>query len=211
MDANLSIYFTPKSNRSRNAKKRMSMPIVVMRMKAICVHFSGDGGVHRHDTRDLDGYNRHHRRHHEFLHQVHDILRYDRCRAHDGCDVLLRDGRDAVLHDGRDTLLRDGRDALLRDGRDVLHLHGSQEHVEEEHGEGLGEVSWRGRSDLYEYLIGATVPVHGGGVPLCDHLDHHVDGVLRHDRVHGVHDSHEHKETDDDESFSGQNLSVEKS
>ena len=165
------------------------------------VPFNGDGGVHRHDTRDLDGYNRHHRRHHELLHQVHDVPRYDRCRAHDARDVLLPDGRDALLHDGRD--------ALLRDGHVVLHLHGSQEHVEEEDGEGLGEVSWRGRSDLYEYLIGATVPVHGGGVPLCDHLDHHVDGVLRQD--HGVHDSHEHKETDDDESFSEQNLSMEKS
>ncbi|KAJ9678872.1 hypothetical protein PVL29_020922 [Vitis rotundifolia] len=95
----------------------MSMAIVVMRMKAICVPFSGYGGVHRHDPRDLDGCNRHHRRHHELLHQVHDVPRYDRCRAHDG------------------------RDALLRDGHDVLHLHGSQEHVEEEHGEGLGEVS----------------------------------------------------------------------
>ena len=166
------------------------MAIVVMRMKVICVPFNGDGGVHRHDTRDLDGYNRHHRRHHEFLHQVHDILRYDRCRAHDGRDVLLPDGRGALLHDGRD--------ALLRDGHDVLHLHGSQEHVEEEHGEGLGEVSWRGRS----------VPVHGGGVPLGDHLDHHVDAVRQ---DHGVHDNHEHKETDDDESFSGQNLSMEKS
>ncbi|KAJ9678870.1 hypothetical protein PVL29_020920 [Vitis rotundifolia] len=108
----------------------MSMAIVVMRMKAICVPFSGDGGVHRHDPRDLDGCNR---RHHELLHQVHDVPRYDRCRAHDGRDVLLHDGRDALLHDGRD--------ALLRDGHDVLHLHGSQEHVEEEHGEGLGEVS----------------------------------------------------------------------
>ena len=128
------------------------------------------------------------------LHQVHDVPHYDRCRAHDARDVLLPDGRDALLHDGRD--------ALLRDGHDVLHLHGSQEHVEEEDGEGLGEVSWRGRS----------VPVHGGGVPLCDHQDHHVGGVLRHDHaVHGVHDSHEHKETDDDESFSGQNLSMEKS
>ena len=78
---------------------------------------------------------------------------------------------------------------------------------EEEDGEGLGEVSWRGRS----------VPVHGGGVPKDHHVggvpkDHHVGGVLRHDHaVHGVHDSHEHKETDDDESFSGENLSMEKS
>ena len=168
------------------------MAIVVMRMKVICVPFNEDGGVHRHDPRDLHGCNRHHRRHHELLHQVHDVPRYDRCRA----------------HDGRDVLLHDGRDALLRDGHDVLHLHGSQEQVQEEHGEGLGEVSRRGRSNLYEYLIGATVPVHGGGVPLGDHLDHHVDAVRQ---DHGVHDNHEHKETDDDESFSGQNLSMEKS
>ena len=104
------------------------------------------------------------------------------------------------------------RVVLLHDGlrvHDVLHLHGRQEHLEED-GDGLGEVSWRGRSDPYEYVIGKTVPEHGGGVPRCDHSDHHVDGVLRHDHgVHGVYDSQEHKETDDDEAFYRQNLTGE--
>ena len=64
-------------------------------------------------------------------HQVHDVAR----------DVLLRD---ALLHDGRDALLHDDDDGLLRDDHDVHHhLHGSQEHVDEEEeadGDGLGEV-----------------------------------------------------------------------
>ena len=54
----------------------------------------------------------------------------------------------------------------------------------------------------------------GGGVPHCDNPDHHVDGVLHHDRLlllhdYGVHDSHEHMEMDHGNAFSRQNLSWE--